>query len=132
MVMLLKAIIIWGAIAAAETVHGILRIKFLNRRLGDRRARQVGVFSGSMIILLIGWLAVPWIGVRSIEESLWIGLLWLVLMLAFDLAFGRFYLRFPWKRLAADFDPRKGGFLGLGMLVLFVTPMIAAKLRGLL
>jgi hypothetical protein len=32
--------------------------------------------------------------------------------LAFDIAFGRLYFRFPWHRIAADFDPRKGGLLG--------------------
>lgn len=129
--MFIKATLIWIVIAAAETLHGILRIKLLNRRLGDRRARQLGVLSGSGIILLIGWLTIPWIGVRSVADCLWVGLLWLLLMLAFDLTFGRFYLRLPWKRLAADFDPRQGGFLGLGMLVLFATPIIAAELREL-
>jgi len=128
--MTLRAIGIWLVIAAAVTVHGILRVRFLNRRFGDRRARQIGVFSGSLIILAVAWLAIPWIAVRSTADCLMVGSLWLTLMLAFDLGLGRFYFRFPWSRLLADLDPRQGGLLGFGMLVLFLSPLLTASLRN--
>lgn len=129
--MLMKAAIAWVVLALAETVHGMLRVRFLNRRLGDRRARQVSVFTGSVIILGIGWFLVPWVGPASLGQALAVGALWVGLMLAFDLGLGRFAFRLPWTRLAADFDLRKGGFLGLGMLVLLWTPGIVGQVRGL-
>jgi hypothetical protein len=129
--MLLRAAIIWLAIAGAETLHGILRVKLLNPRVGDRRARQVAVLSGSLIILLIGWLTVPWIAPQSNRESLEAGALWLGLMLAFELALGRLVMRVSWKRLLADFNPAQGGFLGFGMMVLLTTPWLTAHLRQL-
>ena len=61
LLLILKSLVVWLCIAAAETLHGILRIRFLNRRLGDHRARQVGVFTGSLLVLLITWLLVPWL-----------------------------------------------------------------------
>lgn len=115
--MFLRAAIVWGVIALAETLHGILRVWFLNRRLGDRRARQVGVLTGSVIILLIGWFMVPWIGPGSLGQSLAVGAFWFILMLAFDLGLGRLYSRFSWQRLAAEFDVRKGGFLGISIRI---------------
>ncbi len=130
--MVSRAVIAWVVIALAETLHGIPRVRFLNRRLGDRRARQISVFTGSVIVLLIGWFMVPWIGPGSLQQSLAVGALWVMLMLAFDLGLGRLYFRMSWQRLAADFDVRKGGLLGLGMAVLFLTPMVIAKIRGLL
>ncbi len=57
-----RALVIWLLIAAAEVLHGILRVRLLNRRVGDHRARQIGVFSGSAIILLIAWFTVPGAG----------------------------------------------------------------------
>jgi hypothetical protein len=131
LIVLLRAFAISLLIALAETAHGALRVRFLNPRLGDRRARQVGVFTGSLIFLLITWWTMPWINATTTSQCLQIGLLWLMLMLAFDLAFGRLFFRFSWQRLAADFDPRKGGFLGIGMLLLFFAPLLGAKLRGL-
>jgi hypothetical protein len=127
-----KALLIWMFIAAAEVMHGILRVRLLNRRMGDHRARQVAVFSGSAIILLIAWFYVPWIGVNTFGQCLGVGFMWLALMLAFEIAFGRWVFRASWERIAADFDFRKGGLLSIGMLALFSAPWLVAKLKGLL
>ena len=127
--MLLRAALIWLIIAGAETLHGILRVKLLNPRFGDRRARQVAVVSGSLLILLIGWVTVPWIAPLSTGQSLAAGGLWLALMLALDLGLGRWVMHASWERLLADFNTARGGFLGFGMLVLFVTPIVIASLR---
>jgi len=127
--MIAKAALVWIVIAVAETLHGIARVRILNPRLGDRRARQVGVFTGSLIILCVGWFAVPWIAPASLGDCIATGALWLGLMLAFDIAIGRFAFRVPWSRIAADFNLARGGLLGIGMLVLFATPMIVASLR---
>lgn len=51
-------------IALAETLQGNLRLRCINRLVGDRRARQIGVFTGSAIILGIAWACLPWIGAR--------------------------------------------------------------------
>jgi len=32
----------------------------------------------------------------------------------------------------ADFDPRQGGLLAIGMCILFDAPILVAKLRGLI
>jgi hypothetical protein len=72
--MLLRAIAVWLVIAAAETVHGIIRVRLLNRRVGDRRARQIGVLSGSLIIVALVWSSISWVGVRSVRDCLGIGL----------------------------------------------------------
>ena len=129
--MIVKALVTWIGIALAETLHGALRIKLLNRRLGDRRARRLGVLTGTVLILAIGWFAVPWIGPSNIGECTMVGALWLALMLSFDVAFGRFVFRFSWERIASDFDVTKGNLLALGMAVLFFTPLVVAKIHGL-
>jgi hypothetical protein len=50
-------------------------------------------------------------------------------MLAFDAGFGRAVFHFPWERIARDFDPRAGGWLGFGMTRLFLPPPAPAWLR---
>ncbi len=57
--MLLEALLVWVLIAVAEKLQGIVRMRTLNRWIGDRRARRVAVFSGTLIILAIGWFSVP-------------------------------------------------------------------------
>jgi hypothetical protein len=130
--MILRAVLIWLVIGGGEVLQGALRIKFLNRQTGDHRARQIGVVTGSLYILLVAWIAIPWIGVRSLTDGLIVGIVWVGLMLALDLGFGRWVFRLPWRRIAADFDLRQGRLLGLGMLVLGVAPLLAARWRGLI
>ena len=130
--MILKSFFVWLLIAGAETLHGILRVKLLNPRFGDLRARQLALVSGTTIILLIGWSTIPWINPKSTNDCISIGVLWLIAMLTFDIGFGRLYLRLSWKRIWSDFDIFNGGYLGIGMVMLFMTPWIVVKLHGMI
>ena len=125
--MILHAFFVWLIIAAAEVAQGILRVRFLNRHVGDHRARQIGVVTGSLFILLIAWLTRDWIGAHTTAQQFTVGGLWLALMLVLDLSFGRLVFHFSWSRIAADFDVRKGNFLALGMLVVLLAPWIVAR-----
>ena len=128
---LLRACLIWLLIAAAEVLHGILRVRLVNHQVGDHCARQIGVFTGSGIILAIAWFSVPWLGVSTTAQLFGVGFLWLTLTLALEVVFGRLVFRASWQRLAAEFDFRKGGLLSIEMAVLLLAPQLVAKLRGL-
>jgi hypothetical protein len=129
--MLLRALLVCVLIALAETLHGILRVRLLNRRVGDHRARQLSVGTASLIILGIAWLTLPWIAPRTPPDALAVGALWLAGMLAFEFCLGRLVFHLPWRRILADFDLRRGGLLGFGMLVLFFAPWLVGRWRGL-
>jgi hypothetical protein len=129
--MLVRAFIVWVLIAALEVIHGYMRVRLLNRRVGDRRARQIAVGTGSLLILGVTALTIPWIGPASPREALAVGGLWLALMLSFEFAFGRLVFHVSWDRLLADFDWQRGGLLSFGMLVLFLAPWLLGAGRGL-
>ncbi len=115
--------------ALAEVVQGYLRVRLLNRRVGDRRARQIGVITGSVIILAITWFTLPWVGVRTEWEALGVGALWLGLMVAFDVGSGRWVFRASWERILEEFDLTRGRWLSIGMAVAFAAPWIVFRLR---
>jgi hypothetical protein len=126
-----RGVLVWLLIAAAESVHGILRVTLLQPRLGELPARQVALVSGALIIVVIATLTIRWIGAAGLRQQLALGALWLALMVVFDIAVGRSVFGYPWSRIAADFNPVAGGYLGAAMLVLLVAPWLAAGLRGL-
>lgn len=123
------AVAAWALIAGVEVIHGILRVRFLNPRVGDHRARQIAVFSGSALILLMAYALVPPLDIHSRMGLLGVGLLWVLLMLAFEIILGRWVFHLSWKRIGSDFDLRQGGLLAFGMLVLFLAPLLVMKLR---
>ena len=85
-----RAFAVWLVLIVAEILHGIARGIFLVPHVGEFRSNQIGVFTGSVIILVIALAFVRWIGASRTTDLLAVGLLWLVLTLAFEILFGRF------------------------------------------
>jgi hypothetical protein len=124
-----RAVLVWLVLIGAEFIHGILRTLFLAPYTGDFRARQIGVFTGSCLIVGVAYLLVRWLRVRNAKSLLFVGLLWLVLTVGFELGFGHFVVGRSWEDLACDYNLARGGLLPIGLLVLTLSPMIVARLR---
>ena len=130
--MLLRSFCVWAVIILTEIVHGTFRVIFLQPILGDFRARQISVFTGSLLILLIATAFSNWVRATKRKQLIFIGLLWSVLTLCFEVILGRFILGFSWERIGSDYNIFQGGLLPLGIFVLIFAPLFAAKLRGLI
>lgn len=129
--MIRRAFAVWLLIVVAEVIHGILRTLFLVPLAGDFRARQIGVFTGSLLILAIATATIRWLGLPTLARQFQVGVLWLVWMVLFELAFGRWVADLSWDRLLADYNILAGGLLPFGLLLLLLSPFLAARLRGL-
>jgi len=124
-----RTLAIWFLVIAAEIVHGILRAVALVPLLGEFRSNQIGVFTGSAIILVIAYLTIGWIEATKTSELLTVGAIWLVLTVSFEVLFGRFVVGLSLERIVADYNMLRGGLMPLGLLFLFFAPMIAGRLR---
>ena len=58
MLLAARAFAVWLLLITAEVVHGIVRTLVLTPVVGDFRARQLGVFTGSLLILRITALTI--------------------------------------------------------------------------
>lgn len=129
--LILRALLTGLLVVAAEMLHGIFRVKFLNPRVGDRTARRLGVFSGSALLFVLAWLVSPWLDpTASSARALVVGSVWLSMLIALDVGVGRLVFRFRWKRILDDFNPAKGSFLLFGMAFAFFCPLLASLLRS--
>jgi hypothetical protein len=120
-----RALVVWLVIIAAETVHGVLRQLFLTPLVGELPARQIGVAVGSVIILGVALALRRWLGAASVREQLAVGLAWVVLTVAFEVALGTL-LGLTRERMLADYDPTRGGFMVLGLLFMLLAPALTA------
>jgi hypothetical protein len=98
--------------------------------VGDLPARQIGVPLGSVLRFAVACLCVRWIAARTKLQLLGVGLLWVVLTVLFEVGLGRLVLGLPWDRITEDYDPTRGGFLGLGLPFMAVSPLLAARISG--
>ena len=126
-----RALAVWLLIILAEILHGIARGILLVPQVGEFRSSQIGVFTGSLIILAVVLVFVKRLGASRKSDLLMVGLIWLILTLAFEVIFGRFVMGVSWERLAVDYNIPEGGLLPFGMILLALSPLIAGKLQGI-
>jgi hypothetical protein len=124
-----RAIAVWLGLIGAEIVHGIVRSIVLLPRVGDTRARQIGVFTGSLVNLGVTHLFIEWIGVKTVRALIGLGMVWAALTVVFELTFGRLVMRSSWRRIRSDYDLAHGGLLPIGLVALAGSALAAAQIR---
>ncbi len=123
---------VWFLLMLAETIHGTARIFLLVPLMGDFRARQVAVFTGALIIFSITLLLIKWIKPATRWQWAGIGAGWLLLTVCFEVTLGLVVFNMPPERIAEDYNLTAGGLMPIGLLLMSITPYLAAKLRKLI
>lgn len=124
-----RAFLVWVVIIFVETLHGIFRALVIAPWIGDFRSRQVGVFLGSILILLVALLFIRWINAGPIRRLVLIGAMWLILTISFELTIGLVILGLDRQRMIEDYDVSHGGLMPFGLLFLLFTALIADRLN---
>ncbi len=125
---IIRALLVWLLLAAAESVHGTLRRLLLEPILGDFNARRVAVLTGTALVFLVSVTFVGWIRTQRAAHLLLIGLGWAALTLAFEIGLGRLF-GLSWNRIGSDYDILHGGLMPLGLLAMALAPLTSSWLR---
>lgn len=125
----MRVLLVWLLLMAVESVHGTLRTLFLAPVMGDAPARRLSVFTGALLIFLVTLATIRWLRATRTVQLLAVGLSWVVLTLAFEIALGRLVMHLDWERITSDYDPRRGGLMVLGLVFMLFTPWLAARMR---
>jgi len=126
-----RALVIWFALLLVAVANGAFREALLIPRFGSQAGHVVSTLMLCAGILIVTYLAMPWIRPGSLRDAIAIGLAWLVLTLAFEFGFGRARGK-PWAELLADYDVLRGRIWVLVLVTTAVAPYLAARARGFL
>jgi len=125
---LARGFFVWLLIILAETIHGIARTLLLAPLIGAFRARQVSVFTGAVMIVVITFVFVRWLKGSGVFEFILIGMMWVILTVGFEILLGRLVLNISWERIASDYNLFQGGLMLLGLIVMLFVPVTMAKI----
>jgi hypothetical protein len=125
----IKSIVVWLVFILAESLNGTARILWLVPALGDEVAHRVSFAIGSIIILSIATVFVPWLR-ASPRQGLGIGLLWASLTLAFEVGLGRWVLAYSWAQIWADYDLTHGALMPFGLVLMALSPWMGRSIRA--
>lgn len=129
--MMVRALVVWFGILILASLNGAGREAWLVPRLGETGGRAASTVVLSALVLLITWLTIGWIRPLSVADGLRVGLLWLVLTLAFEFLGGHYLFHQSWDVLLEDYDISRGRvWMAVPVIVLF-APLAAMWLRDM-
>jgi hypothetical protein len=117
-------------LASVETLHGIARTIFVVPKIGNERAKQYSVISGTFLAFAVCYIMVPWLNINVDDQLVLVGLVFAVFMATFDIILARFVVKLKWKNIINDFNPAKGNYLIFGIFSLIIIPYAVMKLKG--
>jgi hypothetical protein len=123
-----RASLVWMLMMLIETGNGYVREVFVAPEIGALHARQLGLLIGSALVLLTAWACSGWLRANSLRTQLTVGGYWVALTLTFEFALGR-AMGVSWTALFNDYNPLRGGFMLLGLLVMFAAPWLTRRGR---
>jgi len=124
-----RAIVVWFAVLALAVINGGVREAWLIPRLGPDLGRAISTVSLCGLVFLVTWLTIGWIRPATAGNALGVGVLWLVLTLAFEFGAGHYLFHKPWAVLLEDYDVSRGRIWPAVLLVVLLAPLLTARMR---
>lgn len=126
-----RAFLVWVALCLLAIANGTVRQYLLVPSVGAYGGHLISSASLSLLILLVAWWTVPWIGPATLRDAWAIGVLWLATTVVFEFVAGHFLFHHPWSKLLADYDVRQGRVWVVVLVATAVAPRWAAGIRGM-
>ncbi|MBN2184920.1 MAG: hypothetical protein JW746_06290 [Candidatus Krumholzibacteriota bacterium] len=124
-----RAVLIWFLFSILATLNGIMRNSFINPVIGEHNGHIVSTVILSLLIFFVTLSLIKWISPKNRKEAAGIGLLWVLMTIAFEFLAGHYLFGHSWDRLLADYDLAKGRFWVLVLIVTYFAPVWSAKVK---
>lgn len=126
----MKILVVWLLLAIVATVNGIVRELSYGRTLSDLAAHQVSTVTAIIATGLLVWVVNKRWPVKSANQAVQMGSVWLLLTIAFEFGFGHFVVGHSWESLLADYNIANGRIWLLFLLWITVLPVAVYKLAA--
>ena len=126
--MVMRAVLVWCALLVIASINGIAREAALIPRFGDVAGRAVSTLALSAFIVMLTWFSIGWIAPRSAQQAWAVGVIWVVLTLAFEFLAGHYVFHYAWSQLLDDYHVTRGRIWILVLITTLVSPRLCAGL----
>ncbi len=119
-----KYIFAWFPMIFIAITNGLFRKKFLSSRLSDLQAHQLSTINIIILLGLYVWLLFNiWLPMSS-NQTIVIGLAWLILTVVFEFLFGHYIAGHSWDKLLHDYNILQGRVWILVLLWISIAPYL--------
>ena len=127
--MLVWTLALWVLLVVCAVLNGLLRQSVLVPKLGESLGRALSSTILSMVILLVAYAFLTTTSMEYSSADLWLmGIIWLMLTLAFEFGFGHFVTKKSWNTLLEDYNILKGRIWIIVLVVTLLGPYLIGSL----
>jgi hypothetical protein len=127
-----KILGIWVFLALIAIINGAVRDKLLVSLIGQRLALPLSGVSLSLLIFLVTLIFAPFLAISSPYGFWQVGIIWVLLTLAFEFLFGHYVVGEPWEKIVEVFYVHRGNLYVLALVAAALSPYLAAKIWGII
>ena len=125
-----KSLLVWLLLALVATANGIVRQFTYGRMFTDLAAHQISTVTAILACAALVWVVNRKWPIESASQAITIGVIWLLLTIAFEFGFGHFIAGHSWERLLADYNIMNGRVWLLFLLWIVVLPFVIFRLAA--
>jgi hypothetical protein len=127
--MVLRSLLIWLVILLLAILNGAFRQSVLIPRMGDLSGHVASTLLLSALVIAATSLALPWVGPMTTGGAWGVGMIWLVLTVAFEFLAGHYLFGNSWEKLLLDYNITQGRIWPLVLIVTLVAPVLVYLMR---
>jgi hypothetical protein len=117
-------VLFWFGMPILAILNAAIRKKVYKKSVGELAAHQISTLTLIILIGIYTWLiSIGW-KLESTGQAFIVGTIWIALTVSFELIFGRFVMKNPWKRLLHDYNIFKGRVWILMLLWTLIVPLV--------
>lgn len=128
--MLTKYFLAWFGMMLLAILNGVLRDLLYKPQLGELAAHQISTLLLLLLLAAYFWLLTSRWRLKTSRQAWLIGLVWLVMTLAFEVGLGRLSAGSSWAAILADYNILAGRIWILIPFWTLVGPYVFFRLRS--
>jgi hypothetical protein len=121
---MLRYFLAWFPMLALAVANGTLRQATYGKRIPELRAHQLSTLSAAVLLGAYIWLVIHAWPPGSAREAVLVGVLWLVLTVAFEFFMGLVLARRPLREVLKDYNLARGRVWPLLLLWIALAPLV--------
>ncbi|HEX5847707.1 MAG TPA: hypothetical protein VFY59_00805 [Rubrobacter sp.] len=123
-------LVAWFGIVVLGLVNATIRQIAYARYVGELAAHQISTLMFAVLVGLYAWALSGFLKPSSPGEAIGVGIMWMVLTVAFEFALGRLVVGDPWGKLLGDYNLLEGRVWGLFILWVGLAPYVFYRMKA--
>ena len=125
--MILKALAIWCVILIFAIANGALRTALITPRVGEQAGHVISTLILCVVIFMVTSTSIRWIKPEIFTDAILIGILWVLMTVAFEFLAGHYLFGTSWEKIIADYNIARGRIWILVLVTNLISPILAAN-----